>query len=122
MERGIKLRDNAILDKSKKFAVRIVKLYKYLCSKNEYIMSKQLLRCGTSIGANVAEALCSISRKDFLAKMYISYKECAETEYWLRLLVLTEYISEKEGELLLNDCLEIKKILISSLNTAKENK
>ena len=115
------MRDNAILDKSKKFAVRIVKLYKYLCSKNEYIMSKQLLRCGTSIGANVAEALCSISRKDFLAKMYISYKECAETEYWLDILKETEYLNLTEYESIINQCHELRRILSSITKTTRNN-
>ena len=73
--------------KSKRFAVRIIKLYQYLCEeKHEYVISKQLLRSGTSIGANLAEAECAISRKEFLAKVYIALKECAETKYWLELL------------------------------------
>ncbi len=75
---------NPIKDRSKAFAIRIIKLYKYLCSiKQEYVLSKQLLRSGTSIGANITEALCGISKKDFLAKMYIAFKECVETQYWL---------------------------------------
>ena len=83
------------LDKSKVFAVRIVRLYKYLCDeKHEFVLSKQLLRSGTSIGANLSEALYGISRKDFLSKVYISLKECAETKYWLELLYSTEYLSD----------------------------
>lgn len=80
-------KDNAVKDKSKQFAIRIVNLYKYLTeAKKEFIMSKQILRCGTSIGANIAEAICSISKKEFHAKMYIAFKECVETQYWLDIL------------------------------------
>ena len=85
-------------------------------------LSKQIIRSATSIGANANEAIYGSSRADFIAKFQISLKETAETEYWLRLLVLSEYITEKEGASLLRDCIEIKKILISTLNTAKENK
>ena len=88
----------------------------------ETVISKQMIRSATSIGANANEAIYGQSKADFMAKLQISLKETAETEYWLRLLVLSEYISNKEGESLLDDCLEIKKILISTLNTAKENK
>ena len=83
--------------KSKKFAVRIVNLYRYLSAeKKEYVLSKQILRSGTSIGANIAESEYAQSRKDFLSKLYIALKECAETLYWLDLLYETEYLSEKE--------------------------
>ncbi len=112
-----------LLDKSLLFAARIIKLNKYLTKeKHETVISKQILRSATSIGANANEAIYGISKADFIAKLQISLKETAETEYWLRLLVLSEYISNKEGESLLADCLEIKRILISTLNTAKENK
>ena len=112
--------DNPLLEKSIKFASRIVKLYQYLLKeKHESIISKQIIRSGTSIGANANEAIYGISKADFIAKLQISLKETAETEYWLRLLVLSEYITEAEGNSLINDCLEIKRILISSLNTAK---
>ena len=90
--------------------------------KKETIISKQIIRSATSIGANANEAIYGVSKADFISKLQISLKETAETEYWLRLLILSEYITEKEGESLLNDCLEIKRILVSSLNTAKENK
>ena len=114
---------SVLLDKSLLFAARIVKLNKYLITeKKETIIAKQIVRSATSIGANANEAIYGISKADFIAKLQISLKETAETEYWLRLLVLSEYITEKEGESLLNDCLEIKKILISTLNTAKDNK
>ena len=115
--------DSILLEKSLKFAARIVKLNKYLVKeKKETIISKQIIRSATSIGANANEAIYGVSKADFIAKLQISLKETAETEYWLRLLILSEYITEKEGESLLSDCLEIKRILVSSLNTAKENK
>ena len=114
--------NSVILDKSLSFAARIVKLHKYLVKeKKETVISKQIIRSGTSIGANANEAVYGISKADFISKMHIALKETAETEYWLRLLVLSEYISEKEGESLLNDCLEIKRILVATLNTAKNN-
>ena len=116
-------RNSILLDKALFFAARIIKLNQYLIKeKKEHIISKQIIRSATSIGANANEAIYGISKADFIAKLQISLKETAETEYWLRLLVLSEYITEKEGESLLDDCLEIKKILISTLNTAKENK
>ena len=115
--------DSILLDKSLNFAARIMKLHKYLIKeKKEHIISKQIIRSATSIGANANEAIYGTSKADFIAKLHISLKETAETEYWLRLLVLSENITEKEGESLLDDCLEIKRILISTLNTAKGNK
>jgi four helix bundle protein len=114
---------NPLLDKSLAFAARIVKLYQYLVKeKNESIISKQIIRSGTSIGANANEAAYGVSPADFIAKMQIALKETAETEYWLRLLILTDYVEKSHGESMLNDCLEIKKILTASLKTAKENK
>ncbi len=115
--------NSILLDKSLLFAARIVKLNKYLTKeKKETVISKQIIRSATSIGANANEAIYGQSKADFIAKLQISLKETAETEYWLRLLVLSDYITDKEGESLLNDCLEIKRILISTLKTAKENK
>ena len=115
--------NSILLDKSLLFSARIIKLQNYLKNKKkETVISKQILRSATSIGANANEAIYGISKADFIAKLQISLKETAETEYWLRLLVLSEYITEIEGKSLLDDCLEIKKILISTLNTAKENK
>ena len=115
--------NSILIDKALKFAARIVKLNKYLVKeKHETIISKQIVRSATSIGANANEAIYGISKADFIAKLQISLKETAETEYWLRLLTLSEYITEAEGSSLLNDCLEIKRILISTLNTAKNNK
>ena len=114
--------DNPLLDKSLHFAARIVRLCQYLQKeKKEAVISKQILRSGTSIGANANEAAYGVSQADFIAKLQISLKETAETEYWLRLLILTEYIEKNLGESMLEDCLEIKRILISSLNTAKRN-
>ena len=114
--------NSILLEKSLKFAARIVKLYQYLIKqKHETIISKQIIRSGTSIGANANEAIYGCSKNDFIAKLQISLKETAETEYWLRLLVMSEYISETEGKSLIDDCLEIKRILISTLNTAKQN-
>lgn len=116
-------KENPLLDKSLLFAARIIKLNKYLTKqKKETIIAKQIVRSATSIGANANEAIYGISKADFIAKLQISLKETAETEYWLRLLVLSEYITDKEGQSLIDDCLEIKKILISTLNTAKKNK
>ncbi|MBQ7897561.1 MAG: four helix bundle protein [Clostridia bacterium] len=98
--------------KSFNFAKRIVKLYKYLKNvKKENILSNQVLRCGTSIGANIAEAEQAQSRADFTSKMNIALKETAETKYWLNLLRETEYITEKESKSILNDCIEIEKCL-----------
>ena len=89
--------------------------------KKETIISKQIVRSGTSIGANINEANYGQSKADFISKLHISLKETAETEYWLRLLVKSELLTDGEGESLLKDCLEIKKILISSITTAKNN-
>ena len=112
--------DSIILHKSLHFASRIVKLYQFLSKeKHETIISKQIVRSGTSIGANANEAIYGVSKADFIAKLQISLKETAETEYWLRLLMLSEYISEQEGQSLLNDCLEIKRILVATLKTAR---
>ncbi|MBQ6153070.1 MAG: four helix bundle protein [Ruminococcus sp.] len=112
-----------LLNKSLRFAARIVKLHRYLVNeKHESVISKQIIRSGTSIGANANEAVYGVSTADFISKLQISLKETAETEYWLKLLLLSEYIDEPLAKSLINDCLEIKRILISSLKTAKENK
>ncbi|MBQ9859215.1 MAG: four helix bundle protein [Clostridia bacterium] len=113
--------ENGIKDKSIAFAKRIVRVYQYLCEeKKEYILSKQLLRSGTSIGANVAESQYAISRKDFLNKQYIALKECAETLYWLELLVCCDYLTRMEYDSLYTDCEELRKILSSITKTVKE--
>ena len=112
-----------IQNKSFDFAVRIVNLYKFLTQeKQEYVMSKQLLKCGTSIGANVAEAQKAQTKPDFNAKMNIALKEAYETEYWIRLLYHTEYLTQMEYESIHNEILELISILISICRTANENK
>jgi four helix bundle protein len=104
--------------KSKKFAVRIVNLYKHLCEKKkEYVLSKQLLRSGTSIGANLAEAEYGISEKDFLSKVYIALKESAETVFWLELLFQTKYLTKKEYESINEEALELLKMLKATTKT-----
>ncbi len=113
--------ENIVFDKSKKFALRIIKAYKFLCDeKKEFVLSKQLLRSSTSIGANISEAECAISKKDFLAKMYIAFKECNETKYWLELLYLSEYFTKEEYDSLNNDAEELYKLLSSITKTVKE--
>ena len=110
--------ENTARCKSKRFAVRIIRLYQYLCEeKREFVMSKQLLRCGTSIGANLAEAECAISKKDFLAKVYIAVKECSETKYWLELLAETEYITKEQFQSIWADCEELRKMLSATTRT-----
>ena len=117
------MKENILIDKSIAFAARIVKLNQYLTKeKKEYVISKQIIRSGTSIGANITEASYGQSRADFIAKMHIALKETAETEYWIRLLLLSKYISDDMCNSLLDDCIELKRILIASINTAKENK
>ena len=112
--------ENIIVDKSKAFAIRIIKLYKYLSEeKKEFVLSKQLLRSGTSIGANVKEAIRGQSKADFYAKLNISLKEASETEYWLELLYETEYITKQQYESIYADCQEIIKILVAITKTQK---
>ena len=112
--------DNAVVEKSKSFAIRIVRAYKYLTAeKNEYVLSKQLLRSGTSIGANVKEAIRGQSKPDFYSKLNIALKEASETEYWLEILYETEYIDKKLFDSIISDCREIIKLLISITKTQK---
>ena len=116
------MKESIVFDKSKSFALRIIALYKYLCNeKREFILSKQLLRSGTSIGANIAEASCAYSSKEFLAKMYIAFKECAETAYWLELLYKAQYFNQTEFDSINTDCTELQKILSSITKTMKNN-
>ena len=116
------MKDNVLIDRSINFAARIIKLHRYLIkNKKETIISKQIVRSGTSIGANINEANYGQSKADFISKLHIALKETAETEYWLKLLMLSEYITTEMGDSLLSDCLEIKRILIASINTAKGN-
>ena len=116
------MKDNILLDKSFIFAVRIVKLYKYLCSqKKEYVLSKQLLRSGTSIGANINEAQDAQSKNDFISKLSISLKEARETKYWIELFRETDYLTDKEANNILEDLIEVIKLLVSIIKTTKEN-
>ena len=113
--------ENIIEKKSFTFAIRVVNLYKYLTSdKKELIMSKQLLRCGTSIGANISEAERGQSRADFTAKMNIALKEANETHYWLRLLNATEYLDNKMFESIENDIKELVAILTAICKKTNE--
>lgn len=112
--------DNVIENKSFQFAIRIIRLYKFLCEeKKEYILSKQLLRAGTSIGANVTESQQAQSKPDFVSKISIALKEASETKYWIKLLGATEYLSENQTKSILDDCVEIEKILVTILKSAK---
>ena len=117
------MNSNIIEEKSFDFAVRIVRLYQYLADdKEEYVISKQLLRSGTSVGANVVEALDAISRREFINKMSISLKECSETIYWIELLYRTEYLSDRQYSSIHADSKELKRILSSIVKTAKETR
>ena len=114
------MKENLILEKSFAFSVRMVRAYQHVTdTKKEYVLSKQLLRSATSIGANVHEANNAHGKKDFIAKMYIAYKEASETEYWIKLLTETNYFTDAEGESLLADCVELKQILTAILRSAK---
>jgi len=115
-------KDNAIQLKSYAFAIKIVNLYKYLTvEKKEFVLSKQLLRSGTSIGANVEEAIGGQSRKDFFAKLTIAYKEARESHYWVRLLKDTDYLSQKEFDNLIKDIDEILRIIGSIQKTIRNS-
>ena len=114
------MRENVILEKSFSFSVRAVRACQHLAGeKKEYLLSKQFLRSATSIGANVHEANNAHGKKDFIAKMYIAYKEATETEYWIRLLTETDYFTKAEGSSLLADCVELTQILTAILKSAK---
>ena len=114
---------NIALEKSRKFAIRIYNLYKHLCDgKREYELARQLLRSGTSIGANLSEAQYSISKREFLAKTTIALKEAAETEYWLDLLKETKLLSQAEYDSIMKDCKDILHILIATVKTCKRKK
>ncbi len=115
------MKNNIIKEKSYSFAIRIVKLYKHLSQeKKEFILSKQVLRSGTSIGANVEEAIGGISKADFRAKLSIAYKEARETVYWLRLLHDTDFIDTKSYHSINKDAEELCKILFSIIDTTKK--
>jgi len=117
--------ENIILDKSFAFAIKVVKLYKYLCDKRkEYILSKQLLRAGTSIGANINEVQTGQSKADFISKLSIASKEARETNYWIKLLIETEYLNIEDMHVksLKKDIEEIIKLLTSIIKSSQVNK
>jgi four helix bundle protein len=112
--------ENIVQEKSYAFALRIVKAYKYLAEeKKEFVLSKQLLRCGTSVGANIEEAIGGQTPKDFFAKLNVSYKEARETMYWLRLLKDSDILNEKESDSLMKDCNGLLKIIGTIIKTMK---
>lgn len=114
------MKKNIIQEKNFCFALRIIKLYKYLKdNKNEYVLSKQLLRSGTSIGSNIEESIGGQSKNDFVSKISVAYKESRETLYWLKLLKASNYLNQKQSELLINDCEEIIRIITKIQKTMK---
>ena len=114
--------DSILEQKSFQFAVRIVNLCKHLRdTKKEYILSKQLLRAGTSIGANLSEAQQAQSKADFISKLSIALKETTETKYWIKLMAATEYLTEQEYRSIYSDCVELEKMLVASVKTSKTN-
>ncbi|MDY0235566.1 MAG: four helix bundle protein [Gudongella sp.] len=113
--------DNIIEKKSYAFALETIRVYKGLVNDNEKVLSKQLLRSGTSIGANVMEGLRAQSRKDFISKMNIALKEANETEYWIKLLIDSNYLDPEKHQMYLNNSSEICRILNSIVKTSKEN-
>ncbi|MES2477542.1 MAG: four helix bundle protein [Bacteroidota bacterium] len=115
------MRENILKDKSFGFAIRIIELFKYLkVNQQEYVLSKQILRSGTAIGASIREAEFAESSKGFIHKLSISLKEANETKYWLELLFAGNFIEEKLFQSFIFDCDEILKILVSSINTSKK--
>lgn len=113
-------KENVVYDKAYKFAIRIVKAHQHLTNqKKEFVLSRQLLRCGTSIGANIAESIGAISKADFSNKISISYKECLETKYWLSLLKDTDFIDDKSFSSLFSEADEIAKLLFSILKSTR---
>ena len=116
------MKDSVIAKKTIDFAVRIVKFYKYLCDeKKEYVLSKQILRSGTSIGANVRESKNAQSKADFISKLNIALKEADETQYWLEIMVKSDLIKENQVEALNKDLKEIIAMLVASIKTLREN-
>lgn len=116
------MRENVIKNKSFEFAIRIVKLYQYLCNdKKEFVLSKQLLRSGTSVGAMVRESEHSESKADFIHKLSIAQKEINETIYWLELLKATDYLTQEQFESINNNATEIIKLITSIIKAAKSN-
>ena len=116
------MKKNLIKEKSFDFAVRVVNLYKHLCSeKKEFVLSKQLLRSGTSVGANVRESEHAVSKNDFINKLAIAQKEINETIYWLEILNATDYLNQKEFEDINDDAVEIIKLLTTIIKNTKQN-
>lgn len=116
------MKESILLIKSKAFAIKIIYLYKYLCDeKREFVMSRQLLRSGTSVGANIREAKFAQSMPDFIYKMSIALKEMSETQYWLELLIETGYLESSESEKLTEDSLELIRMLHATVKTSKQN-
>lgn len=116
------MKENIIVEKSKRFALRIIKLYMFLKDeKKEYVLSKQLLRSGTSVGANVKEAIRGQSKKDFLSKMSIALKEISETEYWLELLYESDFLNQQQFNSIYLYCQEIIKLLTSIVRTTNSD-
>lgn len=112
--------NSILLDKSKELALEVIRLCNEIkTNKKESILTNQLVRSGTSVGANIREAFYAHGKADFIARLHIALKECAESEYWLDLLLEGEYTDNK---IILEHCVEVKKILIASINTAKENR
>ena len=114
------MKDSALAEQSLCFAVRIMSLSKQLWKNGEFLVSKQIGRCGTSVGANIREAQCASSRADYIAKLHIALKEANETAYWLDLLQRTHEISDEDYHSLLSDCGSIRAMLVASIKTAKE--
>lgn len=116
------MKENVVTEKSMTFAIRIVNFYKFLClEQKEFVLSKQILRSGTSVGANIRESEQAQSRADFVNKLNIALKEANETEYWLELLFKTNYINPNQYESINSDCIELNKILISIIKSTKIN-
>ena len=121
MELGVDMGSNVVLEKSKALALRFIKLYQYLVDeKKEYVLSKQLLRSGTSVGANIREAMRGQTKPDFYHKLNISLKEADESEYWLELLHESNYIDKKQFDSIYADCDEIISLLVSITKTQKK--
>ena len=113
------MKNSPLIDKSKAFALEIIRVCNYIKqNKKETVLTNQLIRSGTSVGANIREAFYGHGRADFIAKLQIALKECSESEYWIELLIESGYYEDKK---ILENCIELKKILISSINTAKKN-
>lgn len=114
------MRDNVVLEKSKKFAIKIITFYKSLYEHNEYVLSKQILRSGTSIGANIRESMNAQSNKDFVSKMNIALKEADETMYWLEIMLDSNTITQESYNYLYGDAQELVKLLTAIIKTSKQ--